>query len=197
MCDPTESESGQLLTIKPCGWYLTLQSDRDRLAGVVVGMEEQNARNLDAMRQERNSLWKAGVRAVKLQMLAMIWWRDRARKCRDSLRRTEVEAEKHKSRRDHFEDLLNRSITHENEWTKRALAAEAALRDLRATTNNQLAAILVDNGRLRTALLQAVKMYGQPGGPWNVPSEPGAWLGMAKEALGVVDETDGEVGEER
>lgn len=51
MCKPTESESGQLLTIKPCGWYLALKSDRDRLAGVVAGMEEQNARNLDALRR--------------------------------------------------------------------------------------------------------------------------------------------------
>lgn len=51
MCDPTESESGQLLTIKPCGWYLALKSDRDRLAGVVAGMEEQNARNLEALRR--------------------------------------------------------------------------------------------------------------------------------------------------
>lgn len=51
MCDPTESESGQLLTIKPCGWYLKLQSDRDRLAGVVKGLEEQSARNLDALRR--------------------------------------------------------------------------------------------------------------------------------------------------
>ena len=50
MCEATCSESGQLLTIKPCGWYLALQSDRDRLAGVVAGMEDQNARNLDALR---------------------------------------------------------------------------------------------------------------------------------------------------
>ncbi len=67
----------------------------------------------------------------------------------------------------------------------RAEASEEALRDLRATTNNHLAAILLDNGRLRTALLTAVKMYGQTGGPWNVSSEPGEWLAMAKEALGV------------
>lgn len=52
MCDATCSESGQLLTIKPCGWYLALKSDRDRLAGVVAGMEEQNARNIEA-------LWRA------------------------------------------------------------------------------------------------------------------------------------------
>lgn len=38
--------------------------------------------------------------------------------------------------------------------------------------------------RMRAALEKAVALYGQPGGPWNVPSEPGAWLAMAKEALG-------------
>jgi hypothetical protein len=49
MCDATCSESGQLLTIKPCGWYLKLQSDRDRLAGVVQGMEEQSKRNAKSL----------------------------------------------------------------------------------------------------------------------------------------------------
>lgn len=51
MCNHTESESGQLLTIQPCGWYLKLQSERDRLAGVVKGMEEQNARDLEVLRR--------------------------------------------------------------------------------------------------------------------------------------------------
>ena len=51
MCNPTESESGQLLTIQPCGWYLKLQSERDRLAGVVKGMEEQSKRTLEALRR--------------------------------------------------------------------------------------------------------------------------------------------------
>lgn len=51
MCNPTESESGQLLTIKPCGWYLVLKSDRDRLAGVVAGMESQGQRNIEALRR--------------------------------------------------------------------------------------------------------------------------------------------------
>ena len=38
--------------------------------------------------------------------------------------------------------------------------------------------------KLRAALEKAVKLYGKPGGPWNVPSEPGAWLRMAKDTLG-------------
>lgn len=92
-------------------------------------------------------------------------------------------------------DKVERLMDERDALMDRATAAEAALRDLRATTNNQLAAILLDNGRLRTALLAAVKLYGQPGGPWNVPSEPGTWLAMAKEALGVVEGTAGEAGE--
>jgi hypothetical protein len=42
-----------------------------------------------------------------------------------------------------------------------------------------------ENREMRDALTKAVLMYGRPGGPWNVPSEPGTWLGMAKQALGV------------
>ena len=43
------------------------------------------------------------------------------------------------------------------------------------------------NKDMRLALAKAIRDYGQPGGPWNVPSEPGTWLHMAKQALGVID----------
>ena len=33
------------------------------------------------------------------------------------------------------------------------------------------------------ALEKAVEEYGKPGGPWNVPSEPGSWIALAKAAL--------------
>ena len=33
------------------------------------------------------------------------------------------------------------------------------------------------------ALEKAVNDYGKPGGPWNVPDEPGTWLAMAQAAL--------------
>lgn len=33
------------------------------------------------------------------------------------------------------------------------------------------------------ALEKAVNDYGKEGGPWNVPSEPGTWIDMAKNAL--------------
>lgn len=36
---------------------------------------------------------------------------------------------------------------------------------------------------LTTALQKAVDQYGQPGGPWNVPSEPGTWIAEARHAL--------------
>ncbi len=36
---------------------------------------------------------------------------------------------------------------------------------------------------LTGALEKAVADYGKPGGPWNVPGEPGTWLQMARDAL--------------
>ena len=36
---------------------------------------------------------------------------------------------------------------------------------------------------LREVLEDAVEKYGKPGGPWNVPSEPGSWIARAKDAL--------------
>lgn len=37
---------------------------------------------------------------------------------------------------------------------------------------------------LERALRKAIDDYGKPGGPWNVPSEPGTWIELAKTALG-------------
>ena len=36
---------------------------------------------------------------------------------------------------------------------------------------------------LREVLRDAVEKYGKPGGPWNVPGEPGSWIARAKQAL--------------
>ena len=41
----------------------------------------------------------------------------------------------------------------------------------------------LDNSDLIACLQKAVDQYGHEGGPWNVPSEPGAWITMAKECL--------------
>lgn len=43
--------------------------------------------------------------------------------------------------------------------------------------HNEIVSALVE------ALEKAVEDYGKPGGPWNVPSEPGTWLAMAQAAL--------------
>lgn len=37
--------------------------------------------------------------------------------------------------------------------------------------------------KLFAALEKAVAQYGKPGGPWNVPSEPGTWIAEAKAAI--------------
>jgi len=36
---------------------------------------------------------------------------------------------------------------------------------------------------LAAVLDEAVEKYGKPGGPWNVPSEPGSWIAKARTAL--------------
>lgn len=36
---------------------------------------------------------------------------------------------------------------------------------------------------LYSVLTEAVEKYGKPGGPWNVPAEPGSWIFKAKEVL--------------
>ena len=36
---------------------------------------------------------------------------------------------------------------------------------------------------LREVLKDAVEKYGKPGGPWNVPGDPGSWTAKAKKAL--------------
>ena len=37
--------------------------------------------------------------------------------------------------------------------------------------------------KLAAALQEAVATYGKPGGPWNVPSDPGGWIARAEAAL--------------
>lgn len=36
---------------------------------------------------------------------------------------------------------------------------------------------------LYDVLEEAVSLYGKPGGPWNVPTDPGSWIAKAKKAL--------------
>ena len=52
-----------------------------------------------------------------------------------------------------------------------------------AALEAELAALREDKARLVEALEKAVDVYGKPGGPWNVPSEPGTWLAHARAAI--------------
>lgn len=36
-------------------------------------------------------------------------------------------------------------------------------------------------------IADAVAVYGKPGGPWNVPSDPGGWLDRARNWLAEAD----------
>lgn len=45
------------------------------------------------------------------------------------------------------------------------------------------AALIAAAPEMYAALAEAVEKYGKPGGPWNVPSEPGSWIEKAKNAL--------------
>ena len=47
----------------------------------------------------------------------------------------------------------------------------------------QDAALIAAAPDMYAALEKAVKDYGKPGGPWNVPSEPGTWIHSATSAL--------------
>jgi len=52
--------------------------------------------------------------------------------------------------------------------------------DVIGEANATLAAASPD---LLAALEYAVAQYGKPGGPWNVPSDPGGWLDRARDAI--------------
>ena len=45
------------------------------------------------------------------------------------------------------------------------------------------AVLIAASPDLLAALEAAVSQYGKPGGPWNVPSDPGGWLDKAQRAI--------------
>jgi len=65
---------------------------------------------------------------------------------------------------DHFAEHIGSDI-----WFKKE--------KIDSKSDNEIVSALVK------ALEKAVADYGKPGGPWNCPKEPGAWLAMARAAL--------------
>ena len=47
----------------------------------------------------------------------------------------------------------------------------------------EVAALWASAPLLLAALEKAIAEYGKPGGPWNVPSDPGDWLAGARHAV--------------
>ena len=64
-----------------------------------------------------------------------------------------------------------------------AASVEEKAKESIADVAAEIAALREDKARLVEALEKAVDVYGKPGGPWNVPSEPGSWLAQARAAI--------------
>lgn len=45
------------------------------------------------------------------------------------------------------------------------------------------AMFLINGPELLDQLESTIEKYGKPGGPWNVPSEPGEWISNARKLL--------------
>jgi len=50
----------------------------------------------------------------------------------------------------------------------------------KAAANGRLIAAAPD---LLAVVEEAIERYGKPGGPWNVPSDPGGWIARAQAAV--------------
>jgi hypothetical protein len=53
--------------------------------------------------------------------------------------------------------------------------------DIEAARN--AAKFLISGPLLLEQLQETIEMYGKPGGPWNIPSEPGEWITNARKTL--------------
>lgn len=49
--------------------------------------------------------------------------------------------------------------------------------------SEEIATLIAAAPDLLGSLERAVSLYGQPGGPWNVPNDPGSWLEQARAAI--------------
>ena len=58
---------------------------------------------------------------------------------------------------------------------------------LRDRLNAMKAIEATGRSKLASMLRETVALYGNPGGPWNVPSDPGGWISRARELLAKID----------
>ena len=60
---------------------------------------------------------------------------------------------------------------------------EAHIKSLEAINENNLAEAAARIVDLEAVLSETVALYGKPGGPWNIPGDPGGWLERARAAI--------------
>lgn len=48
----------------------------------------------------------------------------------------------------------------------------------------KLLCLAKENAELTTFIKKTISLYGEPGGPWNIPSDPGGWLSEARSLVG-------------
>ena len=59
------------------------------------------------------------------------------------------------------------------------------------------ASLIAESPVLLAVVEEAIRLYGKPGGPWNVPSDPGGWIARAQDAVAKARGTMARTGSER
>ena len=72
-------------------------------------------------------------------------------------------------------------VVHHGPWSE--IIADVFAYPHDARNRNANARLMAAAPDLLAALQEAVTAYGKPGGPWNVPSDPGGWLERARTAI--------------
>lgn len=80
---------------------------------------------------------------------------------------------------------------HEGRWycrrhhppsqTRKTTSAERSAQRIAAMSDMARKATCYDD--LLAVVEEAIRLYGRPGGPWNVPSDPGGWMDRAQAAV--------------